>query len=64
MVALFDEAAPRPPPQHVLGQELGALSLHELSERIAALQAEIERLEAARVAKEKSRAQADAVFRS
>ena len=64
MVGLFDDEAPRPATQHVLGQDLSTLSLHELSERIALLRAEIERLETARTAKEASRAQADAVFRS
>ncbi|MBS7696610.1 MULTISPECIES: DUF1192 domain-containing protein [unclassified Chelatococcus] len=64
MVGLFDDEAPRPVTQHVLGQDLSALSLHELTERIALLRAEIERLTAARAAKEASRAQADSVFRS
>ncbi|CAH1650373.1 conserved hypothetical protein [Hyphomicrobiales bacterium] len=64
MVGLFDDETPRPVIQHVLGQDLSTLSLHELTERIALLRAEIERLTAAQAAKEASRAKADAVFRS
>ncbi|MBX3538327.1 MAG: DUF1192 domain-containing protein [Chelatococcus sp.] len=64
MVGLFDDEAPRPVTPHVLGQDLSTLSLNELTERIALLRAEIERLMAAQTAKEASRAQADAVFRS
>ncbi len=58
----FDDM-PRPAPKaHELGQDLSALSLHELDERIALLKAEIDRLEAARTAKEASRRAADGAF--
>jgi uncharacterized small protein (DUF1192 family) len=40
------------------------LSVHELDERIAALQAEIERLEAAKSGKEASKRAADSFFKS
>jgi uncharacterized small protein (DUF1192 family) len=53
-----------PAPIHVVGQPLDTLSLHELGERIAALKAEIERLEGAMRAKQASAAAAAAVFKS
>ncbi|MGC1558181.1 MAG: DUF1192 domain-containing protein [Methylovirgula sp.] len=60
-----DIFAPRPAPtMHVMGQVLDELSVEELGERIAALRAEIERLERARQAKEASRATAAAYFKS
>lgn len=66
-MAIFDDepgAAPRPRPgRHEIGQSLDLLSVDELDERIAALQAEIERLAAARVAKVASRAAAAAFFK-
>ena len=49
---------------HEIGQDLSALSLHELAERIAVLQAEIVRLEAARSAKSASMSAASAFFKS
>jgi uncharacterized small protein (DUF1192 family) len=55
--------ATKAPARHELGQPLDALSLHELSERIALLREEIARLEAALDKKSLSRATADAFFR-
>lgn len=52
------------PSQHSLGEPLDALSVDELTERIALLQEEIVRLEAARERKSASRAAADAFFKS
>lgn len=49
---------------HEIGQPLDTLSVDELTERVGLLRAEIARLEAARLAKEASRAQADAFFKS
>ena len=55
---------PRPKTEtHVIGQGLDDLSAPELAERIAALKAEIARLEAAIVAREATKAAASAVFR-
>ncbi len=54
---------PRPPPTHVVGQPLDALSVDELAERIEALKEEILRLEAARAKKRAANAAADAFFR-
>jgi uncharacterized small protein (DUF1192 family) len=60
-----DVFAPRPAPaSHVIGQVLDELSVEELGERIAALRAEIERLERARQAKETSRTSAAGFFKS
>lgn len=47
---------------HEVGQSLDELSAQEIGERIAILQAEIARLEAARRAKEASRSAAHAFF--
>lgn len=60
-----EEAAPRrPSPRHEIGQPVDDLSLEEIAARIALLTAEIDRLEAARKAKEQSRAGAEALFKS
>jgi uncharacterized small protein (DUF1192 family) len=48
---------------HEIGQELALLSVEELSERIALLQGEIARLEAAIAAKRASRNVADQFFK-
>lgn len=56
---------PRPkPPAHEVGQPLDALSVHELGERIALLQAEILRLENARRAKAAASDAAASFFRT
>jgi uncharacterized small protein (DUF1192 family) len=52
------------PSRHSLGEPLDALSVDELTERIALLQEEIVRLEAARERKSASRAAADAFFKT
>jgi len=49
-------------PSHEIGQSVDELSAQEITERIAILQTEIIRLEAARKAKEASRGAADAFF--
>ena len=56
-------AEPRPRPNHVVGEALDTLSVDDLRERIAALRAEIVRLEAAITAKQASRQAADAFFK-
>jgi uncharacterized small protein (DUF1192 family) len=48
---------------HEIGEDLSLLSVVELKERVAALQAEIERLEAAIGAKQATRTKADDFFR-
>jgi len=48
---------------HEVGQDLSALSIEELDERVALLQAEIARLNEARAGKEASRHAASAFFK-
>jgi uncharacterized small protein (DUF1192 family) len=63
-MSLFsDDDRPKPKPVHEIGQDLSMLSLAEIDLRVAALQAEIERLAEARVKKAASRNAADAFFR-
>jgi len=58
------EESPRPKPStHTIGQDLYAMSVAELVERIALLRAEIERLETARAAKDASRSAAASAFK-
>lgn len=64
-MAIFDdEPAKKKPLPHEIGQDLAALSVHELEERIELLKAEISRLEAVKSAKSQSRTAADSFFRS
>jgi uncharacterized small protein (DUF1192 family) len=51
------------PPSHEIGQNIGDLSVQEITERIAILRAEIARLEEARQAKQASLSAADAFFK-
>jgi uncharacterized small protein (DUF1192 family) len=60
---LFDDVPPKKPVPHEIGQDLSALSVFELEERIALLTAEIERLAAARAKKEAGRSAADSLFK-
>ncbi|PSC06957.1 DUF1192 domain-containing protein [Alsobacter soli] len=59
-----DDLPQRKPAQHVLGQDLSAMSVDELDERVEQLQAEIARLQEARRAKMASRDAAAAFFKS
>ena len=60
----LDELLPKKkPPGIVLGEDLSAKSEHELIERIAALEAEINRCREAISARQSTRATADSVFR-
>jgi uncharacterized small protein (DUF1192 family) len=63
MTLFGDDDKPRKAPVHEIGQDLGPLALEEIDRRIAALQAEIERLAEARKGKEASRAAADQFFK-
>ena len=60
---VFDE--PRRParPEIVLGEDLSLHSLEELEARIAALRAEIDRIESVRAEKRSSRSAAETVFK-
>ena len=57
-----EEDGPRRPIVHQIGEKLDNLSVHELDERIAGLQAEIERLDAARRLKRAALESASSVF--
>ena len=60
----MDEDRPRPVPTAIQpGADLTPLSVEEIEARIALLQAEILRLEAALMGKQASRSAADAVFK-
>lgn len=62
---MFDEeAAPRRPATHEIGQDLSTLSVEDLDRRIALLSGEIERLRQEKAAKQSSVAAADAFFKS
>ena len=63
MPPIDDEGLPKKKTAHVLGEDLAALSLHELDERIALLRAEIVRLEAAIQSKKASASLADTFFK-
>jgi len=59
-----DDDRPRPKPPVAAGDDLSTLSLAELEERIAALEAETARTRAALEAKRDSRSAADSFFRT
>lgn len=63
-MAADDEDRPRKKVTHEIGQDLALLSVGELEERIALLQGEIERLQAAAASKQASRSAADRFFKS
>lgn len=60
---MFDEEAVKKPKGHEVGMVLDALSVEELDERIALLEAEIARLRLAIDAKRKSKSDADSFFK-
>ncbi len=63
-MSLFPEDdRPKTKSVHEIGQDLSALSLNEIDERMAALKTEIGRLAEARLKKSASRSAADAFFR-
>ena len=55
---------PRKPTGHVIGENLDAISVAELEQRIHDLEAEIERIRAALQSKRASKSAADAFFRN
>jgi uncharacterized small protein (DUF1192 family) len=63
MAAPEEDDKPKKKLAHEIGQDLALLSLKELDERIAVLQDEIARLEAARAKKQASRFAADQFFK-
>ena len=63
MPAIDDDDRPKKKVVHEIGQDLSLLSIGELSERIALLEEEIARLEAAKATKSATRTAADAFFK-
>ena len=63
MPALDDDERPKKKIAHEIGQDLALLSVDEITERIALLRAEIERLEEALRSKRASRSAADQFFK-
>ncbi|MCE4224628.1 DUF1192 domain-containing protein [Methylobacterium sp. C25] len=59
-----EDFRPRKLASHEIGQKLDELSVGDLVERIALLRVEIERLEAAKTAKEAARNAAGSIFKS
>ena len=59
-----DDDKPRKKVTHEIGQDLSLLSVEELTERIALLNSEIERLQAATAKKRASKDAADSFFKS
>jgi uncharacterized small protein (DUF1192 family) len=60
---MFDDEAPKKPKGHEIGMLLDAMSVAELAERIALLEAEIARLRTAIASKQQSKSAAEAVFK-
>ncbi len=63
-MSLLDDDRPKKPGIHEIGSDISLLSVDELKSRIAALQSEIVRLEAACVEKASGRKAAESFFRS
>ena len=63
-MATEDDDRPRMKISHEIGQDLSLLSVEELTERIALLRTEIERLEAASARKRASKDAANNFFKS
>lgn len=63
-MAIEDDDRPRKRVGHEIGQDLSLLSVEELTERIALLTAEIDRLKAAAASKRASRETASGFFKS
>jgi uncharacterized small protein (DUF1192 family) len=63
-MAIEDDDKPKRKITHEIGQDLSLLSVAELNERVALLNAEIERLQAAVAKKLASKDAANSVFKS
>ena len=62
-MAIAEDEPVKQPKVHEIGSDLSKLSVEELRERVDALKAEIERLEATIRSKQASRSAADTFFR-
>lgn len=58
-----DDDRPRKVVAHEIGQKLDTLSVDELTERVALLKSEIERLETAKTAKQAALSAAGSIFK-
>jgi uncharacterized small protein (DUF1192 family) len=63
-MAIEDDDKPRKKVTHEIGQDLSLLSVEELAERIALMQQEIERLQAAATKKRASKDAANSFFKT
>jgi uncharacterized small protein (DUF1192 family) len=63
-LAIEDDDKPRRKISHDIGQDLSLLSVEELNQRIALLNGEIQRLQAAVVKKRASKDAANSMFKS
>ena len=63
-MAIEDDDRPRKKVSHEIGQDLSLLSVEELTERVALLTLEIERLQSAAAKKLASKDAANSVFKS
>jgi len=63
-MASEDDDKPRKKVSHEIGQDLSLLSVEELTERIALMNSEIERLQVAMIRKRASKDAADSFFKS
>jgi uncharacterized small protein (DUF1192 family) len=63
-MAMEDDDRPRKKISHEIGQELSLLSVEELTDRIAMLSAEVERLREAMTKKRASKEAANSFFKS
>ena len=60
---MFDDEEVKKPKGHEIGMVLDAMSVDELTDRIALLESEIARLRAAIDSKQKSKSAADSIFK-
>jgi uncharacterized small protein (DUF1192 family) len=63
-MAIEDDDRPRKKVTHEIGQDLSLLSVEELTERVALLASEIERLQTAATKKRASKDAANSIFKS
>ena len=62
-MSIFDDEPEKKPVAHVIGCDLSLISVDELENRIALLQEEILRLEEEKSSKQKSKNDAESLFR-
>ncbi|WP_137131602.1 DUF1192 domain-containing protein [Rhizobium sp. FY34] len=63
-MSLFDDDRPKKPVAHEIGCDLSMISVAEIDQRITLLEAEIQRLQDERVAKNAGRKAAESLFKS